>query len=201
MWHWIHSTALIPFTNSLIFNKERLAYFVLFHVFLFFQWTLFRMKVDRWLFICSGEKNPLFSEVIKLLSAAWWESCSPPALRGGNCYSVLFFTAGFAQQHDPPGANQIAAAGVALVWNVVWWFLKKESKNHWSGKYRMAPSFLCLNKKLWPTQRRFPTPDVGALPSVIPLIFSMLHFSPPFSSVYFSYLEHYELEKWIYTLV
>lgn len=146
-----------------------------------------------------GKKSPLFSEVIKLLSAAWWDSCSPPALHVGNCYSVLFFTAGFAQQHDPPGADQITATGVALVWNMVWWFLKEESKNHWSGKYSMAPSFLCLIRSC--DQLRGTSPDVDALPSVVSLMFSMLHFFSPFSSAYFSYLERYELEKWIYTLV
>lgn len=175
VWHWIHFTTLIPFTLSLIFNKVRLTV-VLFSLLFVFQRTLFEVKVDRWPFICSGEKKPLFSEVTKLLSAVWWDNCSPPALHHGNCCSVSFFTAGFAQQHDPPGANQIAATGVALVWNVVWWFLKEESKNHWSGKYRMAPSFLCLSKRPWPTQRRFPTPDIGALPSVVSLMFSVLHF-------------------------
>lgn len=62
MWHWIHFTTLIPFTLSLIFNKVRLTV-VLFSLLFVFQRTLFEVKVDRWPFICSGEKTLYFQKL------------------------------------------------------------------------------------------------------------------------------------------
>ncbi len=43
------------------------------------------------------------------------------------------FFSGSAKQHDPPGAHQVSASGVAVVWDVVWRQLQEECQDDRPG--------------------------------------------------------------------